>query len=55
MGEDDQGVGCEGRLAAIVKRGLDPIPSRPERFGEFIRSEIAKYAKIVKDAQIKID
>lgn len=41
--------------AALLKRGLDPIPSSPERFGEFIRSEIAKYAKIVKDAGIKID
>ena len=40
---------------ALLKRGLDPIPSSPERFGEFIRSEIAKYAKIVKDAGIKID
>lgn len=40
---------------AIVKRGLDPIPATPERFGEFIRSEIAKYAKIVNDAGIKID
>lgn len=39
----------------IVKRGLDPIPSTPERFGEFIRSEITKYAKIVKEAGIKID
>lgn len=39
----------------LVKRGLDPIPSTPEHFGEFIRSEIAKYAKIVKDAGIKID
>jgi tripartite-type tricarboxylate transporter receptor subunit TctC len=39
----------------LVKRGLDPIPSTPERFGDFIRSEIAKYARIVKDAGVKID
>jgi tripartite-type tricarboxylate transporter receptor subunit TctC len=39
----------------LAKRGLDPIPSTPERFGDFIRSEIAKYARIVKDAGIKID
>ena len=39
----------------LVNRGLDPIPSTPERFGEFIRSEISKYAQLVKDAGIKID
>jgi tripartite-type tricarboxylate transporter receptor subunit TctC len=39
----------------LVKRGLDPIPSSPERFGEFLRSEIAKYAKLVKQANIRID
>lgn len=41
--------------AALLNRGLDPIPSSPDRFGEFIRTEIAKYAKIVKDAGIKVD
>jgi len=40
---------------ALLKRGLDPIASTPERFGEFIHSEMAKYARIVKDAGIKID
>jgi tripartite-type tricarboxylate transporter receptor subunit TctC len=40
---------------ALAKRGLDPIPSTPERFGDFIRSEIAKYARIVKEAGLKID
>ena len=39
----------------MLKRGLDPIPSSPEKMGEHLRSEIAKYAKIVKDADIKID
>ena len=40
---------------ALIRRGLDPIPSTPERFGEHIASEIAKYARIVKEAGIKID
>ncbi len=53
--ELNRALGVPEVHAALVKRGLDPIPSSPERFGEFIRSEIAKYAKIVKDAGIKID
>lgn len=40
---------------ALVKRGLDPIPSTPEKMGEHVRAEIAKYARIVKEADIKID
>lgn len=39
----------------LVKRGLDPIPGTPEKMGEHLRAEIAKYARIVKDANIKID
>jgi tripartite-type tricarboxylate transporter receptor subunit TctC len=39
----------------ILKRGLDPLPGSPEKFGETLRSEIAKYAKLIKDAGIKMD
>ena len=36
--------------------GADPTPSKtPEEFGALIRSEIAKWAKVVKDAGIKPD
>jgi tripartite-type tricarboxylate transporter receptor subunit TctC len=36
-------------------QGLDVISSTPQEFRAFIRSEIAKHAKIVKDAGVKID
>lgn len=39
----------------LVKRGLDPLPDTPEKFGEFMRAEIGKYAKLIKDAGIRID
>jgi len=39
----------------LIKRGLDPLPGTPEKFGEFINAEISKYAKLIKDAGIKID
>jgi tripartite-type tricarboxylate transporter receptor subunit TctC len=40
------------RLANV---GADPVGNSPEEFGAFIRAERAKYAKVVKDAQIKLD
>jgi len=41
--------------ASFAARGVDPLPGTPEEFGAFIRSEIAKYAKAIKDANIKLD
>ena len=35
--------------------GVEPVSSTPEYFGEFIKSESARYAKLIKDANIKID
>jgi tripartite-type tricarboxylate transporter receptor subunit TctC len=40
---------------SLEKRGLDRLGGSPEQFGAFMRQEIAKYAKIVADANIKID
>jgi tripartite-type tricarboxylate transporter receptor subunit TctC len=40
---------------ALVSQGLEPIPGTPEAFGTHIRSEIAKYAKLLKQANIKLD
>lgn len=41
--------------ATLVERGLEPIGGTPEKFGEHLRNEIAKYATIVKQAKMKID
>jgi len=40
-------------FAARSVRGLDAAPSTPEAFGAYIRSEIAKWAKVVKAAGIR--
>ena len=37
----------------LIAQGLEPATSTPERFGQLIRSEIPKFAKIVKAAGIK--
>jgi len=39
----------------LVKRGLDPLSGSIEKFAEHLRSEIARYAKVVKEANIRID
>jgi len=39
----------------IAFAGADTVGNTAEEFGVFIRSEAAKYARIVKDANIKID
>jgi tripartite-type tricarboxylate transporter receptor subunit TctC len=35
--------------------GVDAISSTPEEFAAFMRAEAAKYAKLIKDANIKVD
>jgi len=38
-----------------LAQGLEPTPTTPEAFGEYIRSEIAKWSKLVKAAGVKPD
>ena len=39
----------------FAQQGAEPSPTSPEAFGAMIRSEIAKYAKIVKASGAKVD
>jgi tripartite-type tricarboxylate transporter receptor subunit TctC len=39
----------------MTAAGLTPLTSTPERFGEFIGTEIARYAKVIKDAKLQIE
>jgi tripartite-type tricarboxylate transporter receptor subunit TctC len=41
--------------AFFAQQGAEPSPTSPEAFGAMIRSEIAKYAKIVKASGAKVD
>ena len=38
-----------------INQGLEPVGSTPEYFAEFIKTEIAKWGKVVKQAGIKLD
>jgi tripartite-type tricarboxylate transporter receptor subunit TctC len=39
----------------LFKQGLDSAPESPEAFGAYIKSELAKWAKVVKAAGLKAD
>jgi len=44
-----------GVLERLAQDGADPAPTTPEEFAAFIKSEIAKWAKVVQAANIRID
>jgi tripartite-type tricarboxylate transporter receptor subunit TctC len=39
----------------LKELGFEPAPTTPEQFREFIRAESAKFAKIIVDANVKVD
>ena len=41
--------------AFFAQQGAEPAPTTPEQFEALIKSEISKYAKIVKDSGAKVD
>ena len=41
--------------AVLAKQGAEPASSTPEQFSAFIKSELAKWAKVVKDSGVKVD
>lgn len=45
------------QIAALTgfRDSAEIVGGTPEQFGEFIRSEVAKWAKVVKEAGIKAD
>ncbi len=40
---------------ALAKQGAEPVSSTPAEFSAFIRSELAKWAKVVKESGVRID
>ena len=39
----------------LAINGMVPLPSTPEQFGAYLRSEIKKWGKVVKDSNIRVD
>jgi tripartite-type tricarboxylate transporter receptor subunit TctC len=41
--------------ASLAAFSAEPVGSTPEAFAQTVKSEIVKYDKVVKDANIKLD
>lgn len=39
--------------AALLKQGAEAVPTTPEEFGAFLKKEIAKWGKVIREAGIK--
>jgi tripartite-type tricarboxylate transporter receptor subunit TctC len=39
----------------MIANGYEPVGGPPEKFGEHIRAELAKWAPVVKRANVKVD
>ena len=39
----------------LLKLGFEPVANKPEEFGARIKSEIAKWGKVVHDAHLRIE
>jgi tripartite-type tricarboxylate transporter receptor subunit TctC len=49
------GIGQPKVSEALVRLGTRPTTTTPDEFGAFIRSETAKYGKLIKAADIKVE
>jgi tripartite-type tricarboxylate transporter receptor subunit TctC len=41
--------------ARFTEQGAEPVGNTPEQFAAFIRSEMTRYAKIVRDARVTVE
>jgi tripartite-type tricarboxylate transporter receptor subunit TctC len=48
-------LGSQSIREIYFNQGLEPTPTTPEAFGAYIKSEIAKWSKLVKAAGVKPD
>jgi tripartite-type tricarboxylate transporter receptor subunit TctC len=39
----------------LVAQGLEPVGSTPEQFADYIRSDVAKHARLIRDANLKFE
>jgi tripartite-type tricarboxylate transporter receptor subunit TctC len=47
-------VADPGAKERLFKLGFEPVANKPEEFGARIKSEIAKWGKVVQDSNLRI-
>ena len=45
----------DGMLARLAESGFEPRTSTPEEFGAYLKSEIAKWAQVIREGRISLD
>jgi tripartite-type tricarboxylate transporter receptor subunit TctC len=40
---------------ALAREGATPQPDTPENFGNLIRSELARWGRLIKDADVQLE
>ena len=44
----------DGKMA-LVAQGLETVENSPEEFSEYFRHDLAKWARVVKEANVHVD
>jgi len=39
----------------LAREGVEPSPQTPQDFGDYVKTEIASWAKVIKDANIPLE
>ena len=39
----------------FIQLGIEPVGNSPEQFSQFLRDEVAKWAKVIRAANVKIE
>jgi len=42
-------------IKLLAKSGLDPVTSTPAEFGAFVRADLEKWARVIREANIRVD
>jgi tripartite-type tricarboxylate transporter receptor subunit TctC len=53
--EFNKAISAPDMRSRMIANGYEPVGGAPERFGELIRTETEKWAKVVKAAGMKVD
>ena len=48
-----QGTRADDMREALIRQGAEPVGSTPQEFAAFIKSETAKYARVIREAGVK--